>query len=532
MKLEFNKKYFIKIKFKTNENINFHKFLDQNKLYETYNYKLAKFFYKNFKELHLFSSLFERNTQTFLHFKVWSAREYITFCKNNFNIDTIYTNSVYLYKLIKEDTDLLLTKRNRFIFFFKFQWVKALFFLRNIKILKNIIKDYFICYYFSTVSLNSLKGTTLVQTWISHNSFENESFNDLYMKGITKELIQRRKKVSFLFFISSSLNLRKNLKILNKKKIKFIFFEHFLNIKDLLIPIQKLCQLYKFYNSKEVEYFFGKNTHIFWYDEKIDRSMLFEPVLKKIGIDLPQNIFVTNENHKSQYLIQYFTKKFNLNTKIHGYFHTTFPNSHLSLKPLIYKNKNITPLPDILLSNSKVYTNILKKYYKSRENIKNVLAYKQIYLKNVKKNSSEFDLLVIMPGNVDLIDQLIVMLNDLNKQYKILIRYHPMVLPKVKINNSLLNINVSDNSLKKDFSSTKNIIGTYSASLLEGYSYGLKVGLLQDVNDLNYNPFDNTKIRDYYLINHVKQLIEFLKDDHKIKKTKIREIFNLTENNF
>ena len=103
MKLEFNKKYFIKIKFKKKENINFHKFLDQNKLYEKYNYDVAKFFNKNFQELHLFSSLFERNTQTFLHFKVWSAFEYIAFCKKKFNIYTIYTNSVYLYKLIKED---------------------------------------------------------------------------------------------------------------------------------------------------------------------------------------------------------------------------------------------------------------------------------------------------------------------------------------------------------------------------------------------------------------------------------------------
>ena len=74
-----------------------------------------------------------------------------------------------------------------------------MFFLRNIKILKNIIKDYIICNYYLKANLNQLRGTTLVQTWISYNSFKNESFNDLYMKGITKELIQRRKK--YLYFL-------------------------------------------------------------------------------------------------------------------------------------------------------------------------------------------------------------------------------------------------------------------------------------------------------------------------------------------
>ena len=92
---------------------------------------------------------------------------------------------------------------------------------------------------------------------------------------------------------------------------------------------------------------------------------------------------------------------------------------------------------------------------------------------------------------------------------------------KVKINNPLLDINVSDNSLKKDLV-VLNVIGTYSAALLEGYSAADAVGLLQDVNDLNYNPFDNTKIRDYYVINRVNQLTSF-EDDHEIKKEKIEK---------
>ena len=95
--------------------------------------------------------------------------------------------------------------------------------------------------------------------------------------------------------------------------------------------------------------------------------MIFsELTKKKLGSHFPKNIYMTNENHKSQYNLQFYMRKYNFHNKFFGYFHTSFPNNHLSLKPLIFKNKPITPIPDILLSNSKNYSKILKNYYSKK----------------------------------------------------------------------------------------------------------------------------------------------------------------------
>ena len=105
--------------------------------------------------------------------------------------------------------------------------------------------------------------------------------------------------------------------------------KQFLNVKDLFIPIQKLYQLNKFYNSKKVEYFSVKTQIYFGMMKKLIEACYLNQYWVRVYLKI---YLLQMKNHKSQYLIQYFAKKFNLNTKIHGYFHTTFPNSHLSLK--------------------------------------------------------------------------------------------------------------------------------------------------------------------------------------------------------
>ena len=117
------------------------------------------------------------------------------------------------------------------------------------------------------------------------------------------------------------------------------------------------------------------------------------------------------------------------------------------------------------------------------------------------------------------------LLNNIKSEIKILIRRHPMSNIKMKLNNSFLKITYSQYSLENDFKIVNKVIGMLF-SMLEAYSFGLMVGLVQDENNLNYNPFDNTGIFDYYSIKKNCDLIKFLKVKKSNNKVNISKIYN------
>ena len=65
---------------------------------------------------------------------------------------------------------------------------------------------------------------------------------------------------------------------------------------------------------------------------------------------------------------------------------------------------------------------------------------------------------------------------------------------------------------------------------VELYLSGLKVGLIYNKQNLLINPFDDTNINDYSLINDFDSLKDFIVTD--FKENKINHLFNLGKDNY
>ena len=299
------------------------------------------------------------------------------------------------------------------------RWGKSLN-LDTLKVFFEIAKNIYKIRSKNKKDLLKLNKCIVIQTWLSDSTFKGRKFKDLYMPGIEKNLSTSDQKIIYLFCLTSINNLKKIINKLKASNLNYIFLEQFLSLKDLIVLFKIAFKLRSRYKQNIFKNTFGQVFSIYWFDGKLEISWLVNLFISKIEKNLNAEFILTNENHKFQYIFQYFVKHHHHKINCYGYFHTSFPNNHLSLKPLKYKNTMVTPIPDKLLVNSDVYGNHLKKYYLKGFKIINTIAYKQNYLlgsklKNPHRN--KVSLLIILPGNILLGTGLINTLKYINKNY-------------------------------------------------------------------------------------------------------------------
>ena len=529
MQIIFEKTNFCKID--GNLSINFNEYIVKNRLFDKYNETIANLFKKDLQEIALYTSIFERNTQTFIHYKTWCARQFIH--ENLELIDCVYTNSYFLYKELEALECSKISFINFLFFFLLTAKTKLLFFLRFIKVFYKISNNILKINLLNKNVLNNLSDYFLIQTWLSDSSFQKGQYKDLYMPGIENEINKSKNEICYLFCITNITSLTKTIKKLDQLNIKFILIEQFLSFKDLFCVFKILFNIRKLYKTKVIKDTFGNLSPIYWFDEKLDISWLISNFLNKAKKNISSEILLTNENHKLQYLFQYYIRKLNNNVKIYGYFHTSFPNNHLSLKPLKHNNKVITPIPDKLYVNSYIYRDLLKEHYDYNFDIVNIRALKQAYL-NKKRNKINIhtSLLVVLPGNYTLGTQLIKIISKIDKKILVNVRQHPAnpIIANHNYNDFNDNVVISNNSIIKDLDNCTHVIGSYSAVLLEAYIYGLNVGMIINKFDMSFNPFDNSNITEYFTISTEKDMDAFLMTTRKNGFD--YNIFNVDKTNF
>ena len=251
-----------------------------------------------------------------------------------------------------------------------------------------------------------------------------------------------------------------------------------------------------------------------------------------IKIKQPKIVFLTFEGHSWERLIINKVKSINKNIICIGYVHTIFfPNQHASL--VNYKKSF---MPDHIFVSGETTKLMFDKKLFNIIPVKVIGSHKIIEKKINKKNKVETNILILPEGFISEANLLINFGIDLArniKSLKIRIRLHPNMaslepqFTKILNKEGLLNIKMSNLSLKEDFSWSSHALYRGSTSIIEALSIGVLPIYYSRKNEPIIDPLFMKKDKRYY----VENLTDVIKLFEKWKKKSCEEKKEYKEDN-
>ncbi|MEF1335846.1 hypothetical protein REH81_03480, partial [Vibrio rotiferianus] len=221
------------------------------------------------------------------------------------------------------------------------------------------------------------------------------------------------------------------------------------------------------------------------------------------------------------------SKKYILNSKVYGFFHTSYPNNLLALN---FTNSRFEPKPDVIFFNSDQYKEsfIDKNDSITTKSFHSLKHYRVESSAPLLQEYTSQPILVVFSGNQRDIDLMCDLINSYRGNTNFLLRTHPMYRFDVESKIQIRSYEV-DNSSSLDivFTRVTKVISTYSALALEASLKGKAVGLVYDRKRLLFNPFDNTDQNNYSLISSDNELSNFIELPGLINDDRTNSFYNL-----
>ena len=364
--------------------------------------------------------------------------------------------------------------------------------------------------FFNIFKINKKKNNFIYKkiVFFSHslhqNYDENNKKNDFYFSHITKEFDSKNLEIFYIkhhklggekLYLNDELSLINEIKIfLNLNSHMFQLIKLFIKAKDLERKIIFLSII----NNFSQEHF--KNLRIY-------HNTIF-----LLNMIKPKIILTTFEGHSYERLI--YAASYNVKNSIKRY---AFSHS------IIFKHQNAIKLklpekfsPNIIFTAGSSGFNFLKKNLEDKDIKIDILGSNRFVEKKAFKSNKIKQLLFIPEGYVEengLFLDLANKILSINKEIKILIRFHPIFLDqsnKIFENNNNDRLILSkNNKIEDDFQICEAFVFRGSTLAVQSARYGLMPIYYNKYSDLNINPFHDFP-NGYKSVSNENQLNDFI----------------------
>ena len=407
---------------------------------------------------------------------------------------------------------------------FSFTIQKGFFVLNSIYHV--ILTKYF--YKLNHISINSQKdesGLFLIHTWVDHRSFnEKNEYHDTFFGDLASNLKKKGKKVVIVPHILWTVPYHEYVKKLKLSNEKFLLFEQFLNISDILrVTIKEIMdipkkKIYPLFENLEISDIIFDECKRNWIETRTVSLLLLYDVVKRWKIArIPIDTFIfTYENHIRDKILCIALREFYPSTVIIGYQHGGV--SSMYLDHFFSKDElEVLPFPDRIITNGKYTEKLFKDSGYDPGKIVCGGALRYTYLLNQGKNTKVTKddshprvLVTFSPGKgetIELVGKVLETFEHLDK-YRITLKFHPE-MPYCSIAKDLgvlpRHFIVSDEPVNELLRENDVLLYTTSTTCIEALALGVPVlhvesdfiidmDILDLKHDLRYSARDKNTI--------------------------------------
>ena len=364
--------------------------------------------------------------------------------------------------------------------------------------------------------------------FISHLNNEerlNKEIDDYYGE-IINILTKKNKKVLLILIPHCSYKKVSRGNFLNKRRDfdTYIFNNKYVCGRDKVNFFNSTIKMrYKFL-------FMAKSSKAFerkLYEETAD-TFLYPSYLLNLfcGVQLKNilkmntnsKLITTYEGHGWERLFYYQASLTSKKIKSIGFQHTLFFKFNHSLTRLINKSCD----PDLILCSGELSRLSLHKKLSDKVRVDLIGSPKVPKFKSIKNKKK--DCILIVPSGEEeeaySLTKFAYNFAQKNKQYNILIRYHPVISKKFKrnFNHKISNFKISDKTIKEDCQISKWVIYSSSTAIFEAIYQGcIPIRLSLDLVSKLSDPLWQIKTEYIFKINTEKELTKIIKKTNNLK---------------
>ena len=494
-----------------------------------FNYAISRIGLDNNKIEYWSSKISERNTLNCDLFLEICNIEFILNLFNENKFLELHTNNPVYYIFFKKKSKISLVDKLKFIilYFLNTQktYVSSFLFL-----MKNI---YFYLTYFPYKKLINFSNHTIIQTWTNLEEFSSNTngFKNDYNKELISSLKKEKDNVKTWFIPIKKINNKIFFSFIKKNRDKFFIMEDYMSISDYFLSFIIFIKT-RFMKINQIEINKSNYTDIFRYYQKKETAnlgVLIYFFIRRLNILKYSNVnfFIQHENDIFEKSLIFSARKYIKSVKLIGHFHTTKPRNLLCLDYANIEEFTNAPKPDLIIFNSDRYKIFFEKKYTGLPFLNGISLKQQKYDFNIpdKNYSKNRFILVILPGAYKEAVYILKFLNSANlKDVELIFKPHPM--ERINISNYYFadNFRIIEELDSINSLGITKVLSGYSGLAVELYLSGLNIGLIYNKNKLLINPFDDTQVNDYALINDKLSLEKFI--SREFLKNKVNHIFN------
>ena len=484
--------------------------LDIDSLRDSFNDSIGRLSLKNNSLAYWLLEISERNTLTnHLFLDICRIKMIESLVQEHKDLK-LFTNNISLYIHFKKDSEVSIS--DRFIFNLRkiFTQIKP-----YIHLILFCAKTFIFRFrHVKKSQVQDLTNTIVIQTYVGASSFLNNELKDNYYGNLAEYLKEKcnKKVVTWPIFFMRPLSgnlgnkyypskaLSTAVSYLRKNSDDFIILEDYLRRVDYL-ETYKLFFTKRFFDLGELKIMGTDYKEILGHylkREIVEYGSLFYFFAKRLEERGYSNIsfLINHENMKPEKALILGIRQFLPDSKIIGNFHTARPKNLLTLDYANIDEYKIAPKPDLIMFNSPQLLDSFKKNYPITPTI-NGMAFKQEYMneffhtQNPVSREQNDTLLVLFSGNREDIKLMFNLLKVVPKEYRLLIRMHPLYKfdPERYFSGNAFEV-VNNVSLIENLSEGPKVLSTYSCVALECAVMGTHVGLVYNRKRLLLNPFD------------------------------------------
>jgi surface carbohydrate biosynthesis protein (TIGR04326 family) len=344
---------------------------------------------------------------------------------------------------------------------------------------------------------NLLQKKNIKTNWV-HNFYKsNQIPNFTFSKKVVKDFNYTEKNKNFHLIVEDNLTLKIFLiTMLNYVIIYFKALYANLKINNLFQDNVTGFNFWYYYEDDWNKSFFGKHLFNSLLQFNNYQSLLSRMPFQNIG-------FYILENQPWEYSLINAWRS-NKHGILVGIPHTTirFWDLRYFNYQESFKRQNLLPIPDFIGVNSHfAYNSLLESGYSKSSLIKlEALRYLHILNKNkfketLNNKNSIFTILlcgdILHSTNKKLINLVEAASKHFNKNYKVIVKYHPG-MPIKKSDFTIQNIKITNEPLQNIFSEVDLVLtSNISSSAVDAFCYGKNVASILDNNSFNFSPLEN-----------------------------------------
>jgi len=426
-----------------------------------------------------------------------------------------------------------------------FYILKKLYNLKNISHYKNFLRRLTFYYYCLCAILDIFKQYLFYDEetnkrmlsfykknydyiFVSHLNNEerlNKEIDDYY--GEIINILTKKNKKVLLILIPNCNYKEVNLRNFLKKRRDFdtyIFNNKYVSRRDKINFLNSTIKMrYKFLFKAKTSKAFERKLYEHTADTFLCPSNLLHffcgVQLKNIlKINTKTKLITTYEGHGWERLFYYHANLISKEIKSIGFQHTLFFKFNHSITRLINKSCD----PDLILCSGELSRLSLHKKLAGKVRVDLIGSPKVPKFKSIKNNKKDF-ILIVPSGEEEEAYSLTKFAYNFakkNKQYNILIRYHPVISKKFKkiFNYNIINFKISDRSIKEDCQISKWVIYSSSSAIFEAIYQGcIPIRLSLDLVSKLSDPLWQINTDYVFKINTEKELSKIIKKTNNLK---------------